>query len=340
MLPAYALRPLLRYFDAVDDIVSQGLVTVKAHQEIGLTSDLCSLMDEREQGRYAIRHDLGWLRRQLTERIGDVDVEVDIDTIEYPQKLENLVTQSDLGLVVEFDDYTLPSRSWTAAALLQAKRLTAPIGTGYSASSSFGAYSSTQRRRIKALHSLLGYDVVKYLLYTPRPEHLDVYLADQLRYRRDLNITRPIFDFAAGLTVHRELTRRRRFVDGGIIVAPIDPKPSDLQGTYDRLLGDSLTWAWYVGLLLIDTSNAGGPFEPPGLLPARWSRAQLSRFSFSPVGLASGDRATATAIAQGLGQEDLPRFPFLPRRSIRIRVAVGGDGQVARDRSIPGTRST
>lgn len=328
MLPATALRPLLRYFDAVDDIVSQGLITAKSHQEVGLTSDLCSLMDEREQTRYSIRHDLGWLRDRLTERIGRVDVEVKIDTIEYPQAVESLVTQSDLGLVVEFSDRIVPNRDWTAAALLQAKRLTTPIGAAYAASSTFSAYSAAQRSRIEALHRLLGYDIVKYLLYSPRPEHLDADLANELRHRRDLNIAKPIFDFTDGLHIHRELTRRRRFVDGGIIVSPLEPKPGDLAGTYDRLLGDSLTWAWYLALLFVD-SNAS---DVSDVLPRRWSFSDLAHPAISPVDLALGRGTAAESIATSLEQSDIPRFSFLPKRSIHIRVGVGGDRQGSRDR--------
>jgi hypothetical protein len=322
VLPAYVLRPLLRYFDGVDEIVSAGLVTAKPHFETSLTSDLCTLMDTDEQSRYALRHKIGWLQGQLAERLPGVDIEFNIDTIEYPSIVENLVTQSDLGLVVEFVDHIAPDRSWQAAALFQAKRLTVSPKTGtYTGDSKYGAPDADQRKRIQVLHKVLGYDIVNYLLYTPRPEALDPTLASELRYRRDLNLAQYIFDYSDGLAIHRELTRKRRFVDGGIVVSPVSPKPVTLRNTYDRILHDNLTWAWYLSLLLLEP----GPSDSPGdHLPKRYSAgSELPKVS--PILLASGDPGTAADIAGLLRNRQEEQFPFLPARSIWIRVTAGVD---------------
>jgi hypothetical protein len=82
VLPAHALRPLLRYFDAVDESLSKGVVTARPHSEVALTADLCSLMDEYEQGRYTLRHDVAWLRRKLRSRLPMTDIEIGISTLE------------------------------------------------------------------------------------------------------------------------------------------------------------------------------------------------------------------------------------------------------------------
>ena len=144
MLPAHALRPLLRYFDAVDEVVSKGVVAARPHPEIALTSVLCSLMDEYEQSRYAMRHDVTWLRTKLSSRFPLADLDFEIETLEYPSSLENFVTQADLGVVVEFRDGIVHDRDWQAAVLLQAKRVYLDSGGSYSTASTYGAI--TRRR--------------------------------------------------------------------------------------------------------------------------------------------------------------------------------------------------
>ncbi len=123
VLAARALRPLVRYFDAVDELVSAGMVATRPHLEVTMTSILCDLMDKDEQHKYRLRHNINWLRRKLNERITATDVSFDIQTLEYPRDIENLVTQADVGLIIEFDDILFPKRNWTAATVLQAKRL-------------------------------------------------------------------------------------------------------------------------------------------------------------------------------------------------------------------------
>lgn len=347
MLPAHALRPLLRYFDAVDEVVSKGVVAARPHPEISLTSDLCSLMDESEQGRYAMRHDVAWLRTKLGSRFPLADLDFGIETLEYPTSLENFVTQADLGVVVEFRDGIVRGRDWQAAVLLQAKRLYLDSGGSYSAASTYGAINTAQTRRIKALHRFLGYDVVRYLLYTPRPDvavapgaplALDAGLARSLQHRRDLNIRDPIFDFATGLAVHRELTRTRRVVNGGMVIAPVGRKPTNLPDTYDRIFSDSLPWAWFLSLLLVEDS--GTPWQGLGAgtaMPQRLDNDALRGLRVSPIDLALGNHTAAGTVADYLVDQDLvsdsvPTFPFLPKRALRIRVTV--DDSRDRDRDL------
>jgi hypothetical protein len=137
VLPAYTLRTFLRYFDSVDTAASAGLLVVRPHSEVTLTSTLCDLMDEVDQRRLVMTHYIDWLRERLAQLVPVTDVEFRIDTYEYPTRLENWVTQSDLGLVVEFEDHLARGRDWSAAALLQAKRLMPTATKRYAVASKY-----------------------------------------------------------------------------------------------------------------------------------------------------------------------------------------------------------
>jgi hypothetical protein len=117
----------------------------------------------------------------------------------------------------------------------------------------------------------------------------------------------------------RELTRRRRFVDGGVIVAPAERLPKSLDATYEALFDHSLPWSWFLSLLLTDTDDM------TGLVPARLNAAAMSGVSYSPVGLVSGDLTTAQAVVDALTERNLLPFPVLPSRTIAIRLLASAE---------------
>src|SRR5580698_1406089 len=174
---------LVRYFDAVDDLVSARLLPAVTVDERHLTSTLRETLDERFAGFHALSYSLTQLKAELAADDTALAISLSIDAHEYPTKVENRITQADLGVILRFDNFFRPTESFSKAALFQAKRLycQARRGPTYSADDRFVKFDPDQLLRIAELserHSNLLY----YLFYCPRPEAYDVQSRQTLRY--------------------------------------------------------------------------------------------------------------------------------------------------------------
>lgn len=124
MLTPYQLPLFVRYFDGIDLAVSRRLLRPVAPSETTLTQEFCALMDAGTQRREAsLPFDAEALQADLA-RPGDmVDVQISIETHQHGPRLEAYVSQSDFGLILEYQNTVLPEFNWKAAYLMQAKRL-------------------------------------------------------------------------------------------------------------------------------------------------------------------------------------------------------------------------
>src|SRR3989304_9800035 len=153
MIPPRAVHLFIRHYDAIDVAVSKHLTRKRPWSEPALTSFLCDLMVETTQGEEPLNYSLAELNKDLAALDGLLDLTFSIDTHEYDSNMERWVTQADLGLIISYEDYLLPSESWSAAWLLQAKRLQ-PISRNplvYTDRSRFAAYDPEQHQRIEHL---------------------------------------------------------------------------------------------------------------------------------------------------------------------------------------------
>jgi hypothetical protein len=286
------------------------------------------LLDEESQHRFKMRRDLDWLRRKLARALPLLDVSFTIETHAYPSSYERWVSQSDLGLILRFEDNIVPARTWETAALLQAKRIFPARGGGYELNSRFLSHDKLQQKRMLELNRFLDYPLARYLLYVPRPEWLDPEMAATLRHRRDVNLLGQRFDRPPGLELHRDLRRNGTSLDAGLIVAPANHKFGRYDDTYATLFKSTLPWSWFMASALVDLF---------------WPVALGSNFSISVpddldtstlVGLVSGDADIAQTVIAGTGWSDRDPVPFLPARSVTVVATVGAEfdlGSLARD---------
>src|SRR5687767_4156360 len=72
MLPLNCIRPLLRYFDAVDRAATAGLLNKRPHLETTTTQLLCALLDEEEQTQFNVEYPLTDLLRELSTLNGSL----------------------------------------------------------------------------------------------------------------------------------------------------------------------------------------------------------------------------------------------------------------------------
>jgi hypothetical protein len=172
MLSPRAVRLVLRHFDAIDQAISQRLTRKRPWGEEALTHLLCDLLDFETQQEEKVSYTIVQLLEDLAKSDEPLDIRLRIDTHQYPKHLETWVTQSDLGLIISFQDQFDAEQSTTTAWLLQAKRLFPSKNGAYETDSKFDSVNPAQEARMKALRDWAQEDFVKYILYCPRPKKL------------------------------------------------------------------------------------------------------------------------------------------------------------------------
>ncbi|MGW5142903.1 hypothetical protein ACWEPH_27920 [Nocardia beijingensis] len=322
MLPPKAVGPLLKYFDSIDSFVARKLVRKRPWQEPALTSLLCDLMDADAQEDYLLRRDLAWLDKQLSRAVPLLQLQFDIDTHEYPSRVERYVTQSDLGLVIRYQDYVKPELSWEAACLLQAKKLYLDSTGNYSPSSDFRAQDQKQRSRAARLNRVLGCELIRYLLYCPRPENLNPQNAAILRHLRDLNLSDKIFDYTHGMELYANLVSRNPILDAGLVVAPVSAVPKTLAQTYEQMFSKSLPWAWFMTFWLAGIGTAHSLLE----------EMRSDRQPEIASRIVKGDPTAVRELLSRVGQLDDRNFRFMPANTVTITASVGAN--LERDRTV------
>ena len=175
MISPKAIELMIKHWDAVDASVSKRVSRKRPWTETALTSLLCDLLDSETQGDIQLKYTLADLNRDLAKLDGILTFTIEIETMEYPPKIERWVNQSDLGFYIQYRDEFIPKNSWEYAFLCQAKRLypSNQAVAAFDESSRFQGFNYEQHNRIKRLHDALGEKIVHYLLYCPRPIDLD-----------------------------------------------------------------------------------------------------------------------------------------------------------------------
>lgn len=319
MLPPRTFRPILRYFDAIDAIVAARLLRKRPWSELALTSLLCDLMDQDTEVEYERKRDLEWLRRKLASVAPLMDIRFEIETHEYPPGYERWVTQADLGLVLRFEDLLLGGQNWEKAFLLQAKRVYAARDGSYHLQSSYGGFDTDQHERARAINKHLGYELVRYLLYCPRPERLPRGLAEGLRHMRDANVQDSLFDGIAGLEMHSSLVRSGNTLEPGIVVASPLAVPATLGGTYSSLFSGCTPWAWFLTLWLTQAKlNDHSAWEG-------FNACVDSDLEDLMVRIVSGDQTAVTDMASAVeGLEDR-QVPILPAHTMTVSISLSSE---------------
>ena len=320
MLPVAALPLLLRFLDGIDASVARKLMRKIPWDESAITRELCDLLDEDYSEEYHLDYSLEQLRRDLGLAMPLASVDFTIETHQYSAQIENWVTQSDIGMVLKYQDSFVPTNSWTSSLLLQAKRLF-PRGPGvqYSEASRFESSDPKQHGRIMNLNELLGCDLVKYLLYCPRPSSLDKLTAAKLAHLRNLAMNGDIFDFARGLALHRELEAGGQTLAAGVFVAKADEMPKTLAQTHGGIFKSTVPLSW---LLTLEFADAGRFAD----LPFGVNRNHLDSERARIVdGILAGNEAVTQAIGVLAGRNaNFAPLRVLPKHTISISISAGG----------------
>ena len=329
MLSPTAFDLFIKYFDAVDRAVTARLARKRPWLEPALTSLLCDLLDEDTQEDQLLSYTFAQLNADLREFDGLIEMHVRLDTHEYPPEIERWVTQSDLGFVIKFDDLMLPSDSWTASWLMQAKRLypTSRNPVQYDETSRFGGTDSKQRARIDKLTEATGLPFVKYLLYCPRVDALDDIARQKMTHLHNKALADNIFDYTYGLQLYHEIRRADNSLAAGLLVSDPDNLPGTFGAAHSRLLNQVTPLAWFlahqftgrrpdIAMRERDMRSRGGRRPPSGSPP------EGPDFDWAH-GIVTGDPGAVDRILSVFNRSELEVDPFLPPHTLTIGVSVG-----------------
>ncbi|MCC8396367.1 hypothetical protein LJ656_27630 [Paraburkholderia sp. MMS20-SJTR3] len=249
MLSPIALNLIIKHFDSIDRALSSKLArTSRPWDEAAINFLFTDLFDEKVQEEYSLIYPLKKLRKKLNKIDEKTSVELQIDAHSYSSAVEHYVTQSDIGLVIEYRDTFRSTKSRTSAWLLQAKRAfpISKVPLEYSSRSKFSSTDAEQQQRIDELRKFVGEDFIKYLLYCPRPEFLDDEERYVLSYLRREATGDSIFDYALGLELRDDIMNGSPTVAAGVFVSNTNAPPKDVAGVHQGLFKSNMPLSWFI----------------------------------------------------------------------------------------------
>ncbi len=247
---AFAL--LIKHLDSIDQAVAKKLNRDTPWEETFLTRFFCDLFDQQGQEDEKLSYTTEQLEEDLAAADEPLSVNWRISPKTYTPFQENRVTQSDIGLSVEYRDQFDSSRSFTTYHLLQAKRLFHSSSGRYDEASRFDSHNDAQHKRLEQLERALGRSVLKYLLYCPRPSSLAPDLRQLLTYHRTRALETQIFDYVPGAALHADMLNGQSTIAAGIFVSGLNPAPSGLVDLHRTILCGSSPFSWFVANQFVD----------------------------------------------------------------------------------------
>jgi hypothetical protein len=258
MLSPRAIRLFLRYFDSIDEALSRRLVRRRTWDEEALTFLLTELLDEDSQPDHNLGYAHGDFVHDLAQTDEPISVDVQLDTHSYPKQMERWVTQSDLGLIITYEDQFNHRSSFQAGWLLQAKRLfpsKSKYDRGFTVNSKFDSYDSDQHDRMKRIRDWAECDFIRYLLYCPRPSALQQDVREHLSHARLHQVGQDIFDYTLGLELRDDFLSSKPTTAAGIFVALLDSFPENLLSVHKHIFAANMPLSWFI---VSQLAHAGG----------------------------------------------------------------------------------
>lgn len=256
MITPKSFFSLIRHFDELDDRVTLKLLARKPFDETALTQYLCYLMDSDTQKYEKIKYHIEKLNKKLHkyERLGNVSMK--LETKQFSSHYENWVSESDIGLCINYENQFEPRKSWTKYYLLQAKRLypTSNGSSDYDTNCKFSAIDKTQEAKIKFLKSKVG-DSIKYMLYCPRSKYLNKIVRNQLSYIRNSSISNEIFDYTMGAAIYKDLTSKNKTLAAGIFITNIENNKLTLGKIHSRILKETIPFSWFISTNFLESKT-------------------------------------------------------------------------------------
>lgn len=250
---------------------------------------------------------------------------VQLETHSYPKPMERYVTQSDVGLILSYEDQFNHDMSFRRGWLLQAKRLFPThrkYEHGFTENSKFESQYPAQHERMRKLRDWAKCDFISYLLYCPRPASLDKPVRERLSAARARALAADIFDFALGLELRDDFLSTSPTVAAGVFVALLDALPDTLLAVHGGLFASVSPFSWFIVSQLAQTSGINRRSER--MMMGRGSDSNLN----NPVieGLIRGDADvirqddSLVAVLDGIEQARI-----LPAHTVSVRVINGID---------------
>jgi hypothetical protein len=330
MLGPQHYPPLLRYLDGIDLCLSRQLLRPTPATETTLTQSLLALMDAATQRREEIpRYNIDHLNAALAELGDDLQADIRIDTRPHSSYFEANVSQSDFGLVLEYQNLTDSRFNWTAAYLMQAKRLFPATSGDYDLTSAFDSSDAKQQKRLRDLAAELGEEAVKYIFYCPPLSGFTANAGSAIRSYHNFAFGEMIFDYALGLAL-RDAIRDTPGVHAGIWLSGTENPPADTLSVHQSAFSHVHPFSWFVlahfqrrGALGHMTHDFGG---------AR----NVGRGGHSPSvartrEIIDGNPATCRALIDALSERarradlDTENITPLPASSVTITIRAGSD---------------
>lgn len=319
------LKYVIKFLDGVDFKLSEMMRRKHPQDEPALTNELCALLDadtQREEKR--LSYDLDHLNADLVAAEDGLDFKATLDTFPHNTAMERHVSQSDFGLVLEYENYVLPGENWSTAYLVQAKRLfRSPKNSEYDHRAAFRAVDAEQQDRIDRLSTILGSGSLKYGLYCPQVPMIPQDTRTQIRALHTRNFSDKLFDFASGLAL-RDFVASNGGIDAGIWLQSSEGKPTNLISLHNQAFRSALPFTWFI----IDHFTRRSFEHFLGRAP--YSASMLS----NPQGndrvrrIVTGDtdaiHELIAELAEAGEESKAPEnITVLPRHTITIKVTVG-----------------
>lgn len=317
MFAPHHLPFLIKYFDGIDAFVARKMTRPAPPGETTLTEEFCAMMDagnQRAEG--LLSYDLDALNADLASNGYVIDADFQIQVHPHARGMEAYVSQADFGLILEVENRVLPEASWSAAYLMQAKRLFAnPFAQAYDLMSSFRSSTGEQDKRIRMLASILGEDALKYCLYCPQTTGYEATATAGIRTIHATRLGQKIFDFACGLALHDHVLQTGG-VDAGIWVAGSKKPIASAFDLHHAAFHGAAPFTWFI-LEHFDRHSLWRDEPDPASASDRVMR------------IAQGDRTACQELIDELGDQarkaeiSIENLTVLPASTVTIRIQAG-----------------
>lgn len=318
MFAPHHLPFLIKYFDGIDAFVARKMTRPAPPGETTLTEEFCAMMDagnQRAEG--LLSYDLDALNADLASNGYVIDADFKIQMHPHARGMEAYVSQADFGLILEVDNRVLPEASWSAAYLMQAKRLFArPVAQAYDLRCGFSSSTGEQDRRIRLLASILGEDALKYCLYCPPTTGYEATATTAIRTIHATRLGQKIFDYICGLALHSHVLQVGG-VDAGIWVAGLKTPIASAFDLHNAAFHSASPFTWFILEHFDRYSLCGYEVPDPAYSPDRVMQ------------IARGERDACQDLVDELGEQarkaeiSIENLTVLPASTVTIRIQAG-----------------
>lgn len=318
------LPHLVRYFDGIDAALSRKLLRRNPPHEPSLTEEFCALMDaDAQRAERLLEFDIDDLNVELARAGGGLNINFQIDVHPHSTRMEAYVSQADFALVLQYDNHFLRSESWTAAYLVQAKRLHRSMAGSYDEMAGFNGLSPAQREAIDDLRSVLGPEALKYCLYCPPTSGLEPTFRERVRSLHIRNLQDRFFDGAYGLALRDSLIRTPG-IEAGVWFTGASEALRGAVGLHDQAfrLATPLTW-----FILDHFAPTMAHDEPASALNSTANGGASDKVD-RVRRLAEGDAHEIECLIKQLGEKarsadfSVENLKILPASTVTVRVSA------------------